>query len=313
MVSLRRFSRLSTSFHTAILDPYDPARVEAGRNSETFGNSRAPNEIVMSVSAQTLSEALDEVTHLLLERVNQEHQRGWTASADPLGSHHQRKRSKLGASACHRAKYGTGRRQPSYSGIAYPESLACPFYKENRQKHQACLTKGDFSSIEDVKQHLYLEHRQPISCPICQGRFPTYEARNSHLRHETCQATSALPVAEGLTEQQVDDMSAVDDLSQSQKDAWFALWDIVLPECHRPTSPFYTDRPGRMVLRLRAFWEQYGQGIVADVMRRRNLQRYEIQDEERNLQWLYETALQRATERTLDSMSETRLRPKTRR
>lgn len=190
-----------------------------------------------------------------------------------------------------------------YADIKHPESLACPYYKEDKYKHQVCLVKNEFESIEDIKQHLYVDHRQPVSCPVCQGRFATYILRNNHLRNERCQP-SGLPVAEGLTEQQVDDMSTVNELSESQENAWFRLWNIVFPDKNRPASPFYSDMQGLVVAVLRKFWRKRRQSIVAEVMRQRNLQHYEIQDEEQNLEWLYETVLGKAVEKTLYSLDQ---------
>lgn len=123
----------------------------------------------------------------------------------------------------------------------HTEALACPFSKRNRNDEPACSADREFPSFEDIKQHLYEQHRQQISCPICHSHFPSYTLRDTHLRNQNCHF-NVTPTAEGLTEQQVYDMSAVSDRNQSQIDAWFELWDIIFPATDRPASPFCTDK-----------------------------------------------------------------------
>lgn len=259
------------------------------------------------IPTRSFEDAIDELTCHLLKGFHAESRRVSTTRSEFRSSCHTKKRSKLSASGAHKSRFDAdGTRSQSYQSQNLKDtgSLACPFYIENKHRYRACLTKNEYLSIEDVKQHLYMEHRQPISCPICHGHFASYDLRNHHLRTRDHCHPKDLPAAAGLTEQQVDDMSAVSDLSQPQEDAWFELWKVIFPDTRPPASPFYSDKQGLIVTSLRDFWTRRGQSIVADVMAQRNLRQYEIQDEERNLEWLYNTALNKAVEKTFNSLQE---------
>lgn len=197
--------------------------------------------------------------------------------------------------------HNTGSIVVQHSQTGPVDTIACPFYLMDKDKYHTCLTRHKFLCMEDLKQHLYTEHRQPVFCPICRQTFPTYSAQNVHLRAGGCHLRDG-PVFQGMTDEQVDQVSAVRDRPLSAGDGWFDIWDIVFPGTTHPTSPWYAEAHELVVVHLRRFWEREGHRIIGEVMKRNNLQRYEIQNEERNLTWLYHAVLDRAVDKVLASM-----------
>ncbi|KAI3390681.1 hypothetical protein diail_8877 [Diaporthe ilicicola] len=180
---------------------------------------------------------------------------------------------------------------------ARTSTLACPFYLMDKSRYEECLTKHDLSTIEELKDHLWASHRRPNFCPICKDTFPTMKARNDHIRERNCKQQEG-PKLEGLTYGQIQQLDHQGSNTSSRETQWFEVWDIVSPSGPpggpRPLSPYYSSEQEFRIVALRQFWEINGQTIISDFLREKDLQRWEVSNEERSLGILYKVILQDA-------------------
>lgn len=180
--------------------------------------------------------------------------------------------------------------------------FACPFYVRNK-KYTKCMTRHHLRSIEDVKDHLLWEHRQPIFCPLCKEEFPSGRIRDVHLRLRSCHLnTSNTP--EGITDEQDDRLNREEETSLPEELRWFQVWNIIFPEIEHPPSPFYTDERELSVCAFRQFWMQSGEDIVATFLQKRECQSYSIQNEERRLQAIYDLVVENVVDRIFVDFSD---------
>lgn len=190
---------------------------------------------------------------------------------------------------------------------ARASTFACPFYLMDKEKHEACLTRHNLSTIDELKEHMWTSHRRPNFCPICKDTFATMKARDDHIRGRNCEHRDA-PTFDGLTDGQIQKISRQGSPS-SKESQWYGIWDVVSPLGPRPLSPYYSSEQEFRVVALRRFWEDNGRTIISDLLREKGLQGWEVEDEERSLDILFKIVLHdaiddvygRFAERTSDS------------
>ncbi|KAJ0120904.1 Vegetative incompatibility protein HET-E-1 [Diaporthe amygdali] len=169
--------------------------------------------------------------------------------------------------------------------------FACPFYIQDN-KHSKCVTEEQLQNIEQVKDHLWWAHRQPIFCPVCKEQFPSSKTRDTHIRLRTCHPKISSSI-EGLTGEQDEKLAREEEEPQlSEEMRWFRIWDIIFPHIARPPSPFYTGQRELNVCAFRRFWMESGENIIADFLEKKESQSYNIRNEERELRALYNLVLQ---------------------
>lgn len=169
-------------------------------------------------------------------------------------------------------------------------TFACPFYLMDKDRHGKCLTRHNLTSIDEVKEHLWACHRRPNFCPICKETFETMRARDDHIRARSCQRRDS-PTFDGLTGGQIQQIARQGTPPSSRESQWYELWGVVCPSGLRPLSPYYSSEQEFRIVALRGFWETNGRTIISDFLRERNLQGWEVSDEERSLDILYKIVL----------------------
>lgn len=168
--------------------------------------------------------------------------------------------------------------------------FACPFYVRNK-KYTECITRHQFLNVEDVKDHILWEHRQPVFCPLCKEEFPSGRTRDTHLRLRSCHLNDS-SIPEGITNDQDDRLNREERSYLSEELKWFQVWDIVFPHIERPLSAFYTGARELRICAFRQFWIQSGQETVAEFLQKKECRSYSIQNEERKLQAIYDLVME---------------------
>lgn len=186
---------------------------------------------------------------------------------------------------------------------ARTSTFACPFYLMDRVRHEACLTRHSLSTIEDVKEHMWTSHRRPNFCPICKETFATMRARDDHIRGRNCEHREA-PTFDGLTDGQIQQLARQGSPPSSRESQWYALWEVVSPSGPRPSSPYYSTEQEFRVVALRSFCEANGRTIISDFLREKDLQGWEVSDEERSLAVLYKIVLHDAIDEVYSRFAE---------
>lgn len=141
---------------------------------------------------------------------------------------------------------------------------ACPFAKKNPNKHRRCY-RLILTRIRDVKQHLFRTHRFPIYCPVCCQTFTLATDRDDHTRLRSCLEGSAANL-EGVSEEQRDRLSRRVNRSLSEEQQWFTIWDILFPDCPRPTSPYYDPNLAENMMAFRDFMASQGPTIMSNAL-----------------------------------------------
>ena len=173
---------------------------------------------------------------------------------------------------------------------ARASTFACPFYLMDKERHEKCLTRHNLSTVDEVREHMWASHRRPNFCPICKETFDTMRARDDHIRSRNCQHRDS-PTFDGLTGGQIQQLARQGSPPSSLESQWYELWNVVCPSGLRPFSPYYSSEQEFRVVALRRFWETNGRTIISDLLRKRDLQGWEVSDEERSLDILYKIVL----------------------
>lgn len=182
-------------------------------------------------------------------------------------------------------------------------TFACPFYLMDKEKHEACLTRHNLSTIDELKEHIWTSHRRPNFCPICKDTFATMKARDDHIRDRNCQHRD-LPTFDGLTDGQIQQISRQGSPPSSKESQWYGIWDVVSPLGPRPLSPYYSSEQEFRAVALRRFWDDNGRTIISDLLREKGLQGWEVEDEERSLDILFKIVLHDAIDEVHGSFAE---------
>lgn len=167
--------------------------------------------------------------------------------------------------------------------------FACPYYVRDK-KHANCVTRNPLHSIEDVKDHLCGEHRQPMFCPVCKEEFPSGRTRDAHIRLRNCDPNNSTTV-EGITYDQEERLNGESNSHLTGEQQWFQIWDIIFPQNDRPPSAFYTNEREIGVCAFQQFWMLSGEQIVAEFLEKKDCQSYSIRNEERKLEDIYDLVM----------------------
>lgn len=182
-------------------------------------------------------------------------------------------------------------------------TFACPFYLMDKEKHEACLTRHNLSTIVELKEHLWASHRRPNFCPICKDTFATMKARDDHIRGRNCEHRDS-PTFDGLTDGQIQQIARQESPPSSKESQWYGIWDVVSPSGPRPLSPYYSNEEEFRIVALRRFWKENGPTIISDFLREKGLQGWEVEDEERSLDILFKIVLHDAIDQVYGRVAE---------
>lgn len=178
-------------------------------------------------------------------------------------------------------------------------TLACPFYLLEKECHRTCLTRYRLRNMDDVREHLWAVHRQPLFCPACGQTFSKTPDCNNHIRSRTCTPQSILPIFEGVTISHIQELSRQADLPLSIQSRWLAMWETIFPHTEIPPSWLYTTEEELRVCALREFWSRHRHSIVERVLETEVLQVHALSDEGEVLEELYNTVLNEAIDKIL--------------
>lgn len=174
--------------------------------------------------------------------------------------------------------------------------LACPFYMINPVNHFDCMARTDLRTIKQLKQHLWTVHIQRQYCPICGSTFDLSSDRENHIRQSECE-TQDFTVPEGMTEMQLRQLAKRAKPGTSETSQWLSIWHIVTSADGPNTAlekspvPYLTSEQELIVSALRDFWLLQGQVVMAVFLEGVGLRGYNVENEERNLNTLYQLVL----------------------
>ncbi|KAK8102036.1 hypothetical protein PG984_015182 [Apiospora sp. TS-2023a] len=175
-------------------------------------------------------------------------------------------------------------------------SFACPFYIQDKTQHLQCLTRNDFRTIRDLKQHIWTVHRQPYYCPTCGITFPEASMRDQHITTRSCSSQEWNGAPQGLSESQLNTLAKRCKPRTTEATEWFEIWNIAFAKTDMsyspepPHTPYLTGVLELAVSVVRDYWSRMGTEIIADFLEQRHLRDYDVPNEERNLLALYHVA-----------------------
>ncbi|KAK0645727.1 hypothetical protein B0T16DRAFT_145770 [Cercophora newfieldiana] len=144
--------------------------------------------------------------------------------------------------------------QRRMSGFPCPYSLYNP-------KRPFCNHRP-MKSPKAVEEHLFFHHRRPPFCPVCGLTFDTHTLCNAHIVSRICEKTESVPVVDGLTERETNELSRCLDLRATRTRQYRAMWEIVHPGID-PEN--YKDHPRNQAEKaLRDHWRRNGRRAVLD-------------------------------------------------
>ncbi|KAF5613317.1 hypothetical protein F25303_14264 [Fusarium sp. NRRL 25303] len=143
--------------------------------------------------------------------------------------------------------------------------LACPFFVSAPEKHQQCLVKNDFDSIETLISHLLRHHNRPLYCPTCRKTFKTLVGRDEHVLENSCKMNNQ-QMLEGLTERQKARLIKRDRYYLGEVRRWRCIWSTLFPDSEQPRSPYLDDENGLKASMVRDFWAGCGERIVSQFL-----------------------------------------------
>ncbi|KAI7785168.1 Vegetative incompatibility protein HET-E-1 [Diaporthe eres] len=178
-------------------------------------------------------------------------------------------------------------------------TLACPFYLRDKESHRTCLTRYQLRNMDDVREHLWAVHRQPVFCPACGQTFSKTTDCNDHIRSRICTPQSSLPTFEGVTISHIQELARQADLPLSMQSRWLAMWGTIFPHTETPSSWLYTTEDELRVCALREFWSRHRHSIMESVLETEVLQVHALSDEGEVLEELHNTVLNEAIDKIL--------------
>ncbi len=116
--------------------------------------------------------------------------------------------------------------------------FACPFWKKNPTKHQACFPRK-LARIRDVKQHLTRKHC-PLYCESCKRVFEQLQDQQEHV--VATGATRCVPrpfeALDGVKHHQQRMLREKSNSKHTAEEQWYVIWDILFEDIPRPNSPY---------------------------------------------------------------------------
>lgn len=173
--------------------------------------------------------------------------------------------------------------------------FACPFYVRDK-KLANCVTRNHLHSIDDVKDHVCGEHRQPMFCPVCKEEFPSGRTRDTHIRLRNCDPNNSITV-DGITDDQEERLNRESNSHLPEEQRWFQIWDMIFPQNDRPRSAFYTNEREINVCAFQQFWMLSGKQTVAKFLKKKDSRSYSIRNEERKLKAIYDLVMENVVDR----------------
>ncbi|KAK7906586.1 hypothetical protein PG985_016323 [Apiospora marii] len=177
------------------------------------------------------------------------------------------------------------------------KSFACPFYNHDKTQYLQCLTRNDFRTIRDLKQHIWTVHRQPYYCPTCNITFSQASLRDQHIMSRTCNTQQRNKAPQGLSENQLHNLAKRCKPGTTEITEWFQIWNLAFPQTdiwnppEPPHTPYLTGVFELAVSVVRDYWSRTGTQIIADFLDERGLRDYDVPNEERNLSAMYHVTL----------------------
>ncbi|KAI1342015.1 hypothetical protein F5Y15DRAFT_373937 [Xylariaceae sp. FL0016] len=178
--------------------------------------------------------------------------------------------------------------------------LACPYLKHDMIKHRACLSLR-LLEIKHVKQHLRRKHLQPHFCPSCGLTTASQTQLHAHIRARECQQQD-FSNPEGLNEDQRIALDKRVSRKLSIERQWFTIWEIIFPGVAKPLSPYIEGVLEECLSTTRAFWQEHGETIIADLFQSGGETPYETPQEERILSTVNREALRLFIERAFETV-----------
>ena len=143
-------------------------------------------------------------------------------------------------------------------------SFACPFFKMNPVRHQACLFYK-MSKISYVKQHLQRTHRGPRwRCSVCHDVFPDQAAYDRHLTAHECQGPRSKGRHDEMTEVQWEEIGRLTSrrAGSTTESMWYAMFEVLFPGAPRPETPYVGSGIAEMTTHFRDYVKERGTGII---------------------------------------------------
>ncbi len=143
-------------------------------------------------------------------------------------------------------------------------SFACPFFKMNPVRHQACLFYK-MSKISYVKQHLQRTHRGPRwRCSVCHEVFPEQAACNRHLTTHECRGPRSKLRPDEMSEVQWEEIGRLTSrrAGATTESMWYAMFDVLFPGTPRPDTPYVGSGISEMTMHFRDFVRDHGAGVI---------------------------------------------------
>lgn len=170
--------------------------------------------------------------------------------------------------------------------------LTCPFYLQQGARNLHCITRTDLRGIKDLKQHLWLCHRQALYCPVCYDTFVLAKDWEFHARLRSCKP-SGLPRPQGISVLQMQQLAQPTHPGASTDAQWLSIWQIVFPGVEPPSLTSVSDGLEVVIWALRDFWAANGHQIVSDFISQRRQQNPRLRDNEPNVTTLQTLVLDR--------------------
>ena len=145
--------------------------------------------------------------------------------------------------------------------------LACPFYKQDPQRHRECK-RYVLRRVKDIKQHIQRRHRRPqFYCDHCYAIFATPNDKMQHDRgvYLPCAPGTRWP-PEGISDEQRLNLKQYMSRGKPVQQQWRDMWAIVFPGKQQPTSVYLDSaREGPMCL-ARRIWSQRRSRIISQAL-----------------------------------------------
>ncbi|KAH9238572.1 hypothetical protein K456DRAFT_1720240 [Colletotrichum gloeosporioides 23] len=193
------------------------------------------------------------------------------------------------------------REQASQSEVPFKKNgvleFACPYYKKNPSRYAECLKRCRLKTVNDVKNHLWQNHRIPFYCPVCKREFSTASGRDQHIVKRLCALEDVFPF-EGVSDDQKRQLFRRHK-NFGERKQWFQIWKLLLPKEPTPKSGHLDATHGLEVSRFRDFWSLHGDMTISKAVEEANLADWDQRNEERDLACLYTEVLYGAIEKIM--------------
>ena len=149
--------------------------------------------------------------------------------------------------------------------ITQPRFLACPYWKQNPNKHRQCC-KLTLKRIRDVKQHLHRRHTPEVYCERCFVIFPNDQSHQDHIISVLCRREPHAQL-DGISHSQRRELCRKSNPAFTEENQWFAIWDILFPGSERPFSAYIDSELSADLCLFREHWQNSGQDVLLNVLR----------------------------------------------